>query len=79
MSDSIFKAIVTHFEANNTRLQFGNTIYEIFPSEQNECFLFKGSSTGDGPELVESNIPFDEACIFVAKDVESYIVNHWRK
>ena len=77
MSDTIFKAIVTHFESGQNRLHFGNTIYEIYPSMRNDCVLLEGQSSGEGPNIVERQINFDKACAYVANQVESKILEHW--
>jgi hypothetical protein len=75
-SGSIFKAVVTHFESGQTRLNFGNAFYEIFPGYQGRVSYFEGKGKND-PYSTAHHMSFDEACEVVALSIESEIMAHW--
>lgn len=75
---SIFKAVVTHFEAGNTVLRFGNISYEIYPGYQGRVSYFEGKAEGN-PHSATHHMNFDEACEVVALSIETDIAKHWSK
>lgn len=76
MSDSIFKAVVTHFESEHTTMRFGTSIYEIYPSHGSSVCFIKSRLDGEH-EVLEHMMDFDTACHKIASDIEKQIAAHW--
>lgn len=77
MTDSIFKAVVTHFETDHTTMRFGDKLYEIYPSHGSSFCYIKSRPDGEH-EHMQQLIDFDAACIAIAQDIEKQILRHWR-
>lgn len=77
MTETIFAAVVTHFETGQSKMRFGNTIYEIYPGHKDKVHFFVSNGNNE-PSTDARHLTFDEACKIVAVDIEKEILNYWR-
>lgn len=79
MTDSIFKAMIAHFETGHDTLRIMDKEYELWPQEPSNFIVFiKDTLTGDR-DVLSRDTGFDEACMAIARSVELDIASYWEE